>query len=233
MPGSQEIQLSSVSAEYDGTGAGGAFDPTLSVYSQDGQLLSRTKVGSTVAAGGTAVCTWIPFLRQASASGGVAWAKIDSRSTTITVQSSNTLLLPEVTESFSTNDPTVFDEASKVVSGTTYKGVRFLKNGVYWVMVGFNCTGAGAGDTLIGYYTQGGGNTDGFYGGGSDRTSFPTPGFTNDAQWGWIETYQVDPVTSPAPTDPQLFYGRNNGSASGHVSSVAFYQYLGPGLLFP
>lgn len=63
VPGSLEIQLSSVSAEFDGSAAGGNFDPTLSVYSKDGLLVSRTKVGSTVTAGDSAVCTWIPFSR--------------------------------------------------------------------------------------------------------------------------------------------------------------------------
>lgn len=76
VPGSQEIQLSSVTAQYNGAGAGGNFDPTLSLYSQEGKLLSRTKVGSTVTAGVDAICTWIPFLRQAAAtsSGGASLA---------------------------------------------------------------------------------------------------------------------------------------------------------------
>ena len=63
VPAAQEIQLSSVSATFDGSGAGGDFDPTLSIYSQAGHLLSRTKVGGTVTAGDSAVATWIPFSR--------------------------------------------------------------------------------------------------------------------------------------------------------------------------
>jgi hypothetical protein len=69
VPGSLEIQLSSVSATFDGTGAGGNFDPTVSIYSKDSKLISRTKVGSTVTAGQQAVCTWLPFSRKAATAG--------------------------------------------------------------------------------------------------------------------------------------------------------------------
>jgi hypothetical protein len=69
VPGSLEIQLSSVSATYDGSGAGGNFDPTLSIYSKDGKLISRTKVGGTVTAGDDAVATWLPFSRKAAQAG--------------------------------------------------------------------------------------------------------------------------------------------------------------------
>jgi len=68
VPGSLEIQLSSVSATFDGTGAGGNFDPTVSVYSKDNKLISRTKVASTVTAGQQAVCTWLPFSRKQAVS---------------------------------------------------------------------------------------------------------------------------------------------------------------------
>jgi len=61
VPGSQEIQLKSISAVFDGSAAGGSFEPTCSIYSQSGLLLSRTKATGTVAGGSSAEVTFAPF----------------------------------------------------------------------------------------------------------------------------------------------------------------------------
>ena len=106
VPGSQEIQLSSVSAEFDGGGASGSFDATLSIYSQDGQLLSRTKAGPTVAAGATGVATWVPFLRAPQATAAAALPVCYANKGSIAYVGVNPIT--PVFDTFTTNDSTVF-----------------------------------------------------------------------------------------------------------------------------
>lgn len=71
-PPALDARLSSVSAVFDGSGAGGAFLACLSVYSQDGKLIGRFFPGSSVAAGDTAEVTFAPFLdrTEAASAGG-------------------------------------------------------------------------------------------------------------------------------------------------------------------
>lgn len=63
-------RLSSVSAVFNGAGAGGDFLACLSVYSQDGKLIGRFFPGSAVTAGDVAEVTFAPFLAADDASGG-------------------------------------------------------------------------------------------------------------------------------------------------------------------
>jgi hypothetical protein len=61
----------SVTATFNGTGAAGAFLPTLSIYAQSGELLARSPA-TEVAAGSSAEVTFAPLLRaaQVAAAGG-------------------------------------------------------------------------------------------------------------------------------------------------------------------
>lgn len=68
-PPGLDARLSSVSAVFDGTGAGADFLACLSVYSQDGKLIGRFFPGSAVAAGDVAEVTFAPFLSGDAASG--------------------------------------------------------------------------------------------------------------------------------------------------------------------
>lgn len=61
-----------ISAEWDGSGAGGDFHPCVSIYSDDGRLMSRTGVEITLAAGDTAEVTYAPFLKT-SLRGFLRW----------------------------------------------------------------------------------------------------------------------------------------------------------------
>ena len=61
----QDVRVFSVCAEWDGSGASGAFHPCLSLYSQDGVLVSRTRPEQTFAAGDSGVVTYAPFLHSA------------------------------------------------------------------------------------------------------------------------------------------------------------------------
>jgi hypothetical protein len=57
----ESLALESVSADFDGSGAAGAFLPSLALYAQSGELLSRTFPADSVAAGGSAEVTFAPF----------------------------------------------------------------------------------------------------------------------------------------------------------------------------
>jgi hypothetical protein len=62
----QAIIPESVTATFDGSGAAGAFLPTLSIYAQSGELLARCPATS-VSAGDSAEVTFAPLLRAAVA----------------------------------------------------------------------------------------------------------------------------------------------------------------------
>jgi hypothetical protein len=57
----EAVALSTVAAEFDGSGAAGAFLPALAIYAQSGELLARTFTGDAVAAGASAEVTFSPF----------------------------------------------------------------------------------------------------------------------------------------------------------------------------
>jgi hypothetical protein len=74
----QAIIPESVTATFDGSGAAGAFLPTLSIYAQSGELLARCPATS-VSAGNSAEVTFAPLLRAATAAAatgvGFPWAQ--------------------------------------------------------------------------------------------------------------------------------------------------------------
>lgn len=67
LQGTGELDIKSVTVTMDGSAAGTNFFPTLSIYTQDDRLLSRTQPASAVTAGQSAIVTWAPFLRKAAA----------------------------------------------------------------------------------------------------------------------------------------------------------------------
>lgn len=74
VPGADTIEPLAASVSYDGSGASGDFMPCLSIYSQDGHLISRTFPQASVAAGASAEVSFIPFVPPASgaaAGGGI------------------------------------------------------------------------------------------------------------------------------------------------------------------
>src|SRR4051794_3557903 len=76
----------SVTASFDGSGAAGAFLPTLSVYAQSGELLARSPA-TEVGAGDSAEVTFAPLLRAAqaaaAASAGLSVASVNVQSVNV------------------------------------------------------------------------------------------------------------------------------------------------------
>jgi hypothetical protein len=81
VPGSQEIVLVSLFAEFDGTGAAGSFLPCVRIVAPGGGVVGEYITDSAVAAGSSAEVTFAPFLRNAAAGGAdvdsVDWGKIE------------------------------------------------------------------------------------------------------------------------------------------------------------
>lgn len=67
IPPGVQIDLSSVYAKIDGSGAAASFLPCLTVLSQDGHVIARVKQDDSYAVGDTGDATWSPFLKAAAA----------------------------------------------------------------------------------------------------------------------------------------------------------------------
>jgi hypothetical protein len=80
VPLSAELLIVSVRGLMDGTGAGGTFTPTLQLISPGGATVWNSPVSASVAAGGSADCSWFPGVAggQAAAATGLqgAWATL-------------------------------------------------------------------------------------------------------------------------------------------------------------
>lgn len=68
--GSTEIELLAGFATFDGTGAAGAFLPSIAFYSSGGLLITRTFPSTSVAAGASADVSFFPGVGAPSGSGG-------------------------------------------------------------------------------------------------------------------------------------------------------------------
>jgi hypothetical protein len=66
VPNATEIIPLAINATFDGTGAAGSFVPTVEIISDGGVVIARVPCQTTVAAGGSAECTFAPFLRADS-----------------------------------------------------------------------------------------------------------------------------------------------------------------------
>lgn len=80
VPGAQEIILKSITASFDGSGAAGAFIPTLQIIAPNGAVLAACPVSTSVAAGASADVSWFPrggLGGSAPAGSGIFWPAAD------------------------------------------------------------------------------------------------------------------------------------------------------------
>lgn len=66
LPGTFDLDVSAISASFDGSGAAGSFLACASVYSQSGHLIGRYFPSQVFAAGDTGEVSYGPFLEQAA-----------------------------------------------------------------------------------------------------------------------------------------------------------------------
>lgn len=72
LPAGQELVLKALYAEYDGSGAGAAWLPTVQIVSDSGHVAASIPMDASVAAAASVVATWGPFLRSAAAAASSA-----------------------------------------------------------------------------------------------------------------------------------------------------------------
>lgn len=232
LPPGLDLVIQSIVARWNGAAAAGSFKPCLSVYSQDDRLVGRFFPNTDLDTGDTAVVTYAPFLRgeaEAAAGGGLSFANVSTDNVAFTGISVTANM--DVT-SFTTNDATAFDLGSKVIGGTTYHGVRFLKNGVYRMWVEYLIHNATAADEIQVLYNAPDANEDGPYI-NQKRSRYPLDPFTILGVVSFMVAFQVDSSGNPPPSQPMIFTGQNKTSATGTIDANAFYDYLGAGTLFP
>ena len=73
LPPSLNLLLKNVYASYDGTGAGGSFQPCLQIISDSGHTVGSYPCPTSVAAGGSADVTWFPRLAAPATATGLPW----------------------------------------------------------------------------------------------------------------------------------------------------------------
>ena len=76
VPGGQAIQPLAVNATIDGSGAGGAFEPTLEIVSDSGHIVARCPAPQ-VAAGGSAEVSWFPGVKPQAVASVSEWVSIE------------------------------------------------------------------------------------------------------------------------------------------------------------
>ena len=130
VPDTLSLDISSVFARIDGSGAAGPFLPCLSVYSQDGHLLARVPADQTLAIGDTATVTWAPFLRTATTGGATPSTLNACRlwTTNMATAIGNANDARMSFDNVSSFDPTVFSTTS---FGGRIIRVRYAKAGWY------------------------------------------------------------------------------------------------------
>jgi hypothetical protein len=73
LPGAADFLLKAVQASFDGSGAGGAFLPCVSILSDSGHVVARAiDTAVSVAAGGSAEVSFFPGVKHAAAAAGGA-----------------------------------------------------------------------------------------------------------------------------------------------------------------
>src|SRR5437016_5592077 len=119
LPGAQELLLKACFAHYDGSGAAGAYLPTLQILGPAGDTVAEIPMDSSVATGSSVEATWAPFLKGAAPS-PLAYATLFYSSAldtpfTLTASQVRTMQWPN----FWTSAPAVFNTTNNAAGDTT------------------------------------------------------------------------------------------------------------------
>lgn len=156
IPGTLELILQAVVARFDGASAASSFIACLSLYTQDGRLIARTRPDQTFAVGDTGVVTYAPFMRSERTQAAVG-ARIEN----LAGQSvSNNV---DTTRVFNT---VTFDSGGMVDLSADPSKITIVTAGVYVIvsMVAYAVNATGRRNVLIyqnGYYGAGTGTNIG------------------------------------------------------------------------
>jgi len=134
VPGNGQIKPKAMNAVFDGSGAAGAFLPTLEIVSDAGIVVARCPAPS-VAAGGSAEVSWFPRLAASAASpaGATSLSYAYINATNLTPASGENLVALDLPAGgFKTSDASLF--AYALFSGV--HGIHVLTAGTYLVVAG-------------------------------------------------------------------------------------------------
>lgn len=218
VPGAHEIDITMLSAHFDGTSASVAWLPAIEILSDGGTSCGIIPQDNSVAAGASVEAAWGPFLR--SATGGAAptgnWRfGYNAGTTTTSILSGNTTFLTGDSGGFYTNSTADFVQAD-YLNVTHHYGIRprtvghFL--GLTYVSVDPGATFPAVGDN---YFVQAA-LTDGdfeessfFFGDNRRYADTASNAWPSDILWGELGTFS-DPILEFRK--PWIISFTNNGA---------------------
>lgn len=164
LPPRLQILLKQVRASFDGTAAGGSFQPLLRIITDSGHIEGEYPCGTTIAAGASADCTWFPGVAPVAAAATTTtnpWAYISGTGSTSCPGSGTITSLPATAGHFYTNSSATF--TTGVSGGIT--GIVVSKQGHY--LVSYTATPFGTPAAGSQYEIQNtlGGTIAGYFGG--------------------------------------------------------------------
>lgn len=109
IPAAAELVLKALTADFDGTGAGGSFVPSVQILLPNNVVVGTFPLGQTIAAGASADVSWFPGVTPkttAAAAATISYANVDAGTTSVTsgVQKAFDLNANPIV----TNNPTTF-----------------------------------------------------------------------------------------------------------------------------
>ena len=139
VPAAQEIIVRSVRAVVNGTGAAGAFLPTLRLRAPSGVIVWQAPTSATVAAGASADVSWFPRVAAAAAASTAAttsWAYIRRTASFSATGNALTQINPDIANFYTT-------DTASFTTGTTggVNGIVFKRFGHYQCFVACQQTG--------------------------------------------------------------------------------------------
>ena len=159
IPGNGQMQPKVIFASFDGTGASGAFLPTLKIISDGGEVVGIFPCDTKVAAGASADVSWFPHVAAAAAAAGSGLPFASNyRRSSVTITADNnphyiSLQDGVGTGVFSTNSASVFANDPHTYFGTPIYGIGIHAVGTYRFEFNAFVTAGTAPDKATAYWT--------------------------------------------------------------------------------
>lgn len=131
LPGSLELLLKQVYAEFDGTGAAAAFLPAVVLKDDKGDTMGVYPCGSQVAAGGSADVTWFPGVKPTAATPTLSVPQIVFQAEWV-VGAGGTNVLPPSGAITLTEPANYYPAVFAIHDDGTYNYPECLEVGFYW-----------------------------------------------------------------------------------------------------
>ncbi len=229
VPGAHEIDITMLSAHFDGTSAGVSWLPCVEILSDGGTSCGIIPMDAPVAAGASVEATWGPFLRStpAAAAAGTAWASLGAVGATVTATGGGGKAPFDGSHSagdFYTSNPAVFAYALN----TTFNkwGIQILGAGHFMAYGWFYVRTFGAGAIDLTISIDDGPqqwSTGPMVGMSEVLSSTPIYGDQNsNVTLTWIGGVQVTTGSGNLPANPMVWFVNNEGA---NFATLGMYGY--------